>query len=407
MNAPMKKFYTATTVLFLVFLQSVLFAQQSDYQIQQNFVTELNDITQQIDATQSSAELAKLEMELEELKNRYAEHEELINAALYPETYQNRVSSTDERLSEAIYKASEIERLSSRIESLVSEINGYRSQVTDLNQNTEALRQQLQRAESNEEQQAALLTQYRQNLEERNSFVAEFLQELMSRYQNVDLSTQQEISEAAERLDDNPVEILRSIILDYINIVEENTSLQTPDYVAMRAQHQYFFEVWDRIGSNLVNTFAPENSSEVKTEMDELMTAWLLSVDNELWESLNNSFAQNGIELEVFATPDEFYSAIYTYVDNGHATSLERNSEEDFEVFQNFSRYWNETVKAEWGDLFIEGEILTQSQISEIDIRLNDWEEASEPTSNLMFILLIVSVAVIIGLIVLLITKKN
>jgi hypothetical protein len=137
------------------------------------------------------------------------------------------------------------------------------------------------------------------------------------------------------------------------------------------------------------------------------MAAWLLSVDNQLWESLNDTFSQNGIELEVFTTPDEFYNAIYNYVDNGHVTSLERNSEEDFAVYQNFSTFWNETVKAEWGDMLIEGEILSQSQIAEIDIKLNDWEEASKPTSNLMFILLIVSVAVIIGLIVLLITKKN
>lgn len=407
MNAPIKNVYITTVILLLAFMQTALFAQQSDYQIQQNFVTELNELTQRIDTTDSPADLAQLEIELSELKNRYSEHEELIDAALYPETYQNRISVTEEQLSLAIDNTSVIEQLNSRITSLVGEIDAYRSQITDLNENTEALREQLELAESNEERQAALLTQYRQNLEERNSFVSDFLQNLMSRYQNVDLSTQQEIADAAERLDDNPVEILRSIILDYINIVDESESLETPDYVAMRAQHEYFQQVWGRIGTNLANTFAPENSSETKTEIDELMAAWLLSVDNQLWESLNNSFSQNGIELEVFTTPDEFYNAIYNYVDNGHITSLERNSEEDFAVYKNFSTFWNETVKAEWGDMLIEGEILSQSQISEIDIKLNDWEEASKPTSNLMFILLIVSVAVIIGLIVLLITKKN
>jgi len=407
MNAPIKKIYITTTILLLAFLQTALVAQQSDYQIQQNFVTELNELTERIDTTQSPEALAELEIELEELKNRFAEHEELINAALYPETYQNSVRATEEQLSVALDNASVIDQLNSRITSLVGEIDAYRSQITDLNENTQALREQLQRAESNEERQAALLTQYRQSLEERNSFVSDFLQNLMSRYQNVDLGTQQEIADAAERLDDNPVEILRSIILDYINIVDESESLETPDYVAMRAQHEYFSGVWNSIGSNLVNTFAPENSSETKTEIDELMAAWLLSVDNQLWESLNDTFSQNGIELEVFTTPDEFYNAIYNYVDNGHVTSLERNSEADFAVYQNFSTFWNETVKAEWGDMLIEGEILSQSQIAEIDIKLNDWEEASKPTSNLMFILLIVSVAVIIGLIVLLITKKN
>ncbi len=407
MNAPMKNFYAITTALFLIFLQSAAFAQQSDYQVQQNFVSEMNQLIQQIENTEASAELAELEIELEELKNRYAEHEEIINASLYPDTYQNRINELDNRLSTAVENASAIEQLNSRIDELAGQIDDYRSQVTDLNEDAEALRQELQRTESNEERQSALLAEYRQYLEDRNSFVSEFLQELMSRYQNVDLGSQQEISEAAERLDDSPIEILRSIILDYIDIVEESGSLETPDYVAMRAQHEYFFEVWDRIGTNLVNTFAPENSSEVKTEMDEMMAAWLLSIDNELMESLRNSFSENGIELEVFATPDEFYDAVYTYVDNGQVTSLEKNSEEDFEVYQNFNTFWNETVKAEWGTLLIEGELLTPSQISEIDIILDDWEDAAKPTSNLMFILLIVSIAVIIGLIVLLVTKRT
>lgn len=407
MNASMKKINIIATILLFGLLQTALIAQQSDFQIQQNFVSELNELTQRIDTTQSPTELLQLENELDELYSQYAEYEELINAALYPETFQKRVNGSEEQLSIAIDKASVIEQLNSRIASLEGQIDAYRSQITDLNENSQALREQLQRAESNEERQAVLLTQYRQSIEERNSFVSDFLQNLMSRYQNVDLGTQQEIADAAERLDDNPVEILRSIILDYINIVDESTSLETPDYVAMRAQHEYFLEVWNSIGSNLVNTFAPDNPSETKTEIDELMAAWLLSVDNQLWESLNNTFSQNGIELEVFTTPDEFYNAIYSYVDNGHVTSLERNSEEDFSVYQNFNTFWNETVKAEWGNMLIEGEIMSQAQISEIDIKLNDWEEASKPTSNLMFILLIVSVAVIIGLIVLLITKKS
>jgi len=407
MNASMKKINIIATIFLFGLLQTALIAQQSDFQIQQNFVSELNELIQRIDTTQSPTELLQLENELDELYSQYAEYEELINAALYPETFQKRVNGTEEQLSIAIDKASVIEQLNSRIASLEGQIDAYRSQITDLNENSQALREQLQRAESNEERQAVLLTQYRQSIEERNSFVSDFLQNLMSRYQNVDLGTQQEIADAAERLDDNPVEILRSIILDYINIVDESTSLETPDYVAMRAQHEYFLEVWNSIGSNLVNTFAPDNPSETKTEIDELMATWLLSVDNQLWESLNNTFSQNGIELEVFTTPDEFYNAIYSYVDNGHVTSLERNSEEDFAVYQNFSSFWNETVKAEWGNMLIEGEIMSQAQISEIDIKLNDWEEASKPTSNLMFILLIVSVAVIIGLIVLLITKKS
>jgi hypothetical protein len=88
-------------------------------------------------------------------------------------------------------------------------------------------------------------------------------------------------------------------------------------------------------------------------------------------------------------------------------TSLETNSEEDYEDFRNFSNYWNETVKANWGEMLTEGGVLNHSQIAAIDIKLNSWSEAAQPTSNLMFILFLVSLAVIIGLVVLLITRKG
>jgi hypothetical protein len=57
-----------------------------------------------------------------------------------------------------------------------------------------------------------------------------------------------------------------------------------------------------RIGERLANTFEPDNPVTAKEEIDDLLTAWLLSVDNQLWNALESAFSQNGIELEPFAS---------------------------------------------------------------------------------------------------------
>lgn len=401
------KQFSVLSILLLLFSFSSLLAQQSDYQITQNYKAELEELQNKVDAATTTDELLELEAEFDAFRSQYSEHSDIINSSIFPETFDMQLSNLQESYDVSMESASVIEQLNSRIENLEAEIDGFRDQVTSLNQETRSLMEQIERSEQNERSQAALLRQYRQNLEERDSFVSDFLEQLMNRYQNIDLSSQRELREASERLDDNPLEVLRTLILEYINLADESTGLDAPDYIAMRAQHGYFLSVWNRIGTNLTNTFSQENSEQAKQEVDDLLITWLRAIDNRLWKTLDAAFASNGFVLDTFSSEDEFYDAVYSFVDNAHVQSLESNSEADFNRYSEFKSFWENTVKAEWGSYLIEGDILSQAQITEIDIKIDQWGDAAEPTSNLMFILLIVSIAVIVGLIVLLITKKN
>ena len=326
---------------------------------------------------------------------------------MYPESFEGSMARLKESHEAALDDILMIEQLNERIDDLVSELNVFRDRLADMNMEMSSLQDQLERAESNEARQASLITQYRQNIEQRNQFVTEFLEELLTKYQTMDRDTQQEIAETAERLDDNPLEIIQTIIIEYIELADQSTVLETPDYVAMRAQHGYFVDVWETIGERLSNTFNPDNPITAQEEIDDLLGAWQASVDNKLWDALSTSFNQNGIQLEPFTSPDEFFAAINSFVDAAYEISLERNNEEDHEIFRNFRDFWNNTVKASWGDLLIEGNVLSQTDIAAIDLKLNDWSEASAPTSNLMFILLLISIAVIIGLVILLIMMRS
>lgn len=383
------------------------FAQQSDYRIQQDFETEYTELLERIDQAETTDALAEIEEAINELESEYEEHSNLIDSSMYPETFEDAISTLRDNHAEAVENVSTIEDLNEEVSNLRGEIDDFRSQLSQMNQETEDLQRQIQESTENEARQAALIRQYRENIEERNLFVSNFLGDLLSEYQSMDRAQRQEISEAAGRLEENPVDVIQNVINEYITMMENAEGLQAPDFVSMKAQHGYFVEVWDQIGEELTTIFAPDNSDQARANVNQLLSNWESSINSNLWESLHTAFTENGIELSEFSSSEEFNTALHNYLDSGYEASVDANSEDDYNIYRNFNTFWNETVKSEWGEMFIEGEILTQAQIASVDMKLDNWRDEATPTSNLTFILLIVSIAVIIGLIVLLLTRKS
>src|SRR5690625_4078794 len=118
------------------------------------------------------------------LERTYSEHAELINAALYPQTYQVLTGNLREQLTQALSTAEVVEELSTRIDELNVEVSQYRDEIDAMNRTTAELQSRLQQAESNDMNQAALLSLYRQSIEQRNHFVSQILEQLMSMYQD-------------------------------------------------------------------------------------------------------------------------------------------------------------------------------------------------------------------------------
>lgn len=398
---------TFSTIAALLFVTSAtVYAQQSDYQIQQDFRAEYSELVNRVDNATTPGDLDEISNSIDALEADYSEYSSLIDNALYPETFTDRISDLRSRYTAAMNNIRALGDSDERIRELMSQIDDFRSQLAAMDEEVADLKEQIDRASANERSQAALIRQYRQNLEQRDAFVSDFLQNLLQRYQSMDAASQSEIAEAAEQMDDNPVDLLKTILSEYTMRADQGSGLSTPDYVRMRAQHGYFVDIWDRIGERLSSTFAPDNPVETRQEITDLLAAWQASIDNKLWNTLTTEFSQNGIELSSFNSPDSFNRALNEYVDEAMAVSMESNSEEDYEVYRNFSNYWNDTVKGQWGELLVSSNILTTSQMAAIDVKLNSWGQDAAPTSNLMFILFLVSLAVIIGLVVLLVTKK-
>ena len=406
MKKVMKPTISTLAALIMILAGTTAFAQQSDYRIQQDFRAEYNDIAETIDSAVSSDDVSSITEEIDQLEADYSGYSELLNAALYPETFQERISDLRERLEGTQSNIVVVEELNERIGQLQAEMEDLRNQVTQMDEQASALRQRIDRSAANERRLSALVTQYRQNIEARDIFVMEFLEDLLSRYQSMDAQTQSDIAEASESMDDNPLSIIQTILSEYINQADMDSNLEAPDYVSMRAQHAYFAEVWEDIGERMANTYASESPVQARQEITDLLSTWEASINNKLWNALSTAFNQNGIELQSFSNGDDFAVALNAYVDNAIETAIAENEQANYDSYENFSDFWNSRVKGDWGELLVNGNVLSQTQMAEIDVKLGDWARNAEPVSNLMFILFLISLAVILGLIVLLVTKK-
>src|SRR5690625_7678495 len=115
-----------------VAVQSLL----SDYQIQRNFQQELSELTAEIERAETLDELTELGNRVDMLESTYSEHAELINAALYPQTYQVLTGNLREQLTQALSSAEVFEELSTRIDGLNVGVSQYRDEIDAVNRTT-------------------------------------------------------------------------------------------------------------------------------------------------------------------------------------------------------------------------------------------------------------------------------
>gem|GEM_PF-441801 len=405
-NYMKKSLSTFFAMLLIAVSYTSVEAQQSDYEIQQEFRAEYSQLADWIDNAVSTTDLEDISDRIDELESDYRGHSDLINAAIYPDSYQSRIDDLRSRFSAAQQNIATIEELNERVENLSTDLDDFRGQLSEMDERAEALQREIRDSQANERRLSNLVRQYRENVEERDRFVGEFLEDLLSRYESVDASTAAEIAQAAERLEENPVDLVRTILGEYVNYANQQTDLSAPEYLSMKAQHNYFTRLWDNIGERLTQIFDAEEPVQAYQEVRDLLANWNSAIDNRLWGAISNAFSQNGIELDNFTNASGFNNALQSYVNDATQTSRDQNSEEDLERFQNFSNFWNNTVKANWGETLMASEVLSYSQLASIDSQLDDWNQAAIPTSNLMLILFLISVAVIIGLVVALVRKK-
>ncbi|MEP5944443.1 MAG: hypothetical protein ABJ356_07790, partial [Balneola sp.] len=119
----MKRSLNLLTLLLLFAVNSTaLFAQQSDYQIKKDFENRHAELLTSIEMAQKVNEIDSLIMVIDDFKSNFSEHSEMLDYALYPESFDSKVANLKSEARSSEHKLLIIENQAERLSELTEEV---------------------------------------------------------------------------------------------------------------------------------------------------------------------------------------------------------------------------------------------------------------------------------------------
>lgn len=412
----MKFSFTLFSAL-LLFCTTQGFAQQdelSDYEIQKNFKTQYQEFKAQIDSIAVGDSTQVIMDEIQEFGETYQPHEELLDKALYPDTYEGQMEELNQAATLAVNRLQTIEQQDDQLTTLQLRLLAYLEHVDLLNQDIDSLKQAMQESIESEQQLSGMVRNYRQNLEERDELILDFIDSTVVAYQQMDLQALQEIenmnSGARLNSDGDALKMIRDISAENLTVLKENSNkLRLEDYMRMHTVQQRFEDMWNRLGNKITQVYGGNNADEIAQEVDENVAEWDQLLKEKTFATLNDSLKEKGLELNDFEDAEGFNQSLNAYLDMEIEESRGGGSRESYEHFQAFKDFWNK-VERQWSGHFADANIMTNAQVVAISEKTDTWSQHAEPESNMMtYLLILAGIAVLVlgGLLIREKTKEN
>jgi len=289
---------------------------QSDLEIVDNFKTEVASIENTIKNASSLDDLKDVPSKITSLKENFAEHKELLDKSLYPDNYQTSIDKLNRNY---LMRQGDF----TTIDVLQTEVSALNEQVEFLNQRNNELLSQVRNLEAQRDKDAKtikklgnLVTQLRASIRKRDELVLNMIDSLMPptmREQDV-LTAEDKNMVAKTEQEENVIANVKTTIRDNIKFMQV-TSLNPDDLNAIREQQEDFANKWKKVGVKLVEVYSEDGKkAEELKEIDELFDDWYAAVAKEAWDSINEDFSLNGIELRSFKNGNEFTTSVEMFI---------------------------------------------------------------------------------------------
>ena len=371
---------------------------QSDREIVDKFKAEYTSIENSIKNATTLQELNLVLDEITILKRDYAQHKELLNKSLYPDKYDESI----EKLNKAyLLRQGDF----STIDVLQTEVGELKQQVEFLNQRNNELLVQVQKLEDQRQKDAKtikklenLVAELRSSIRERDDLVLSMIDSLMppTMRDKESLTMEDKNMVTSEEKKDNVLNNVKTTIRDNIRFIQA-TSLKPKDLESIREQQKDFVTKWQKVGIKLVEVYAEDkNKAEELKQIDGLFNEWTAVVKQEAWDSINEEFTLNGIELRSFKNGMEFTNAVEMFIGDELKNLGVKSEEESKRVYANFAdSTWFATIQPVWMNYLVENKMLTDESKNKIESKIAEWKSALYP--SYWWIYLLIAVIVIGG----------
>jgi len=409
----MKLRITILTLLFGLFaIGAAAQSTQSDYEIQKSFKTQYAEYEQKVEQLSSPDSAQALKTSIREFEQKYNKHADLLDKALYPDTYEQRIEKLKKSSVVAMNRLQTMKQQTKKLEKLETQLTSYENDLQQLNKRTDSLQNAMQESIQSEKKLSAMLREYRQSLEKRDELILAFIDSMVIAYQEMDLQKLDDLENIDQKSrlesDGDALKMIHNISVENLDILQKNAqNLRLQDYMRMADVQQQFEKMWSRLGDKITEVYDGENAKEMASEVDQKINKWNQMLKEQTLTSLKDTLAENNIAVGGFETSDEFYSSLNSYLDNKVKKSKENASKAGYNDFTNFKSFWNE-IEVQWANNFVDAGLLSQPQMATLNAKVDNWAEHAQPRSNnLLVYLLGASVLLAVALGVMLIREKK
>ena len=365
---------------------------QSDYDTVQNFKTKYREIEKNIKDAASLDELNAVAAEIDNLKQEYAEHKDLLDKSLYPDNYDKSFENLNTACLMRQSDFTTIDELKTEVvvlEKKVEDLNKRNNQITVMFDELEKLSKMDKKTIGESEN---LIADLKNSLLQRDWLVVKMMDKLIPAIMREKATLSAEDKRVVRRAE-NKEDVLQNIkvsIKDNIRFLEA-TSLKPDDIKAIQKQQEQFSNTWKVIGPKLVDVYARKDkkTNQLK-EIDSLFTLWYYkSVDQNVWKSIRDEFRARYILLNDFNSGDEFVNSVKLFVED-EIKNLDIKSEEASErTYVSFTdSTWFSTIKPVWVPYLIEEGMFTVEQKDEVEASIEEWKNELYPSKLWLYILI-------------------
>ncbi len=405
----MKRSIINKILLFVILLTTTTLFAQSDYEMVQSFKERYQKIAEGIKAAASLEDIDNLSAEIENLKRDFSAKRVILDQSLYPENFNSSFENLNSSLELRKEDFTSITVLKTEVTALKSEVDLLNKRNTELINQITILESQRRKDAASIEELQKLVSDLRATLIKRDQLIYSIVDSLTPKLAgDISSMSQQDKEQVYSQVEKNNllVSVKRSL-RDNSRFLEV-TSLKAADLDKVKQQEQSFVTMWRKIGPKLVDVYAnkKDKSAELK-EIDNLFTVWANRINKEAWESINEEFSLNNINLQNFNNGKEFVDVITQYVSDeikNYGTKNKTESEKTYSIFTD--SVWFKTISNEWMPYLLDNKLLAVEQKDAVEKKLSEWKSIVSP-QDYTWLYAVVGLAVVFIIVLVFILKKK
>ena len=394
------------SILALLLISLTAAAQESDFAVKQSFETRVLDLKKAIDGAASVATLDSIKGEITTLERDFEGKREFLDRALYPHTYDETLVQLKDIHLITYDRVYLIQTQGIRLSDLQAQISAMSMQIDTLTNEKNRLFAELQASKKSQTELREVVRRLSANLDAKDRLIFAMTDSIFLPYgKDLNQASEMQKESVGKKLEQaNVLTRVNEIATDNIRFIE-STQLQPKDYSNLIDQQEQFSTKWNGLRDKMVAVALPPSTRPVpaaKTkkgvpvvttatpqpgaQVDSVVNAWNLKLQESLMASIGKEFSTNGITLQPFNDAKTFSQAVRAYI------ATLKTSGQDPTVF--VEKVWKERIDREWREVLSKESMLGKAEYAALDQLVSELHAEQVGGQFYLYIILILALVV-------------